>query len=476
MKNTIRRGSGVLMHISSLPGEYGCGSFGREAYNFVDMLERGGFTAWQTLPFCLPDEYGSPYKSASAFSTNPYFIDLPTLAKEGLLTEEELWGARQKTPYLLELDRFESERMPLLARAASRADERLKVAVNEYAEGEPRIAEYCRWAAENLPTYGSEDAEFFRRFCEYQFFVQWSRIKTYANAKGIRIIGDIPIYLDCASCDAELHPELFMLDGSGKPTAVAGCPPDNFSEDGQLWGNPIYDWTAMALDGFGWWRERVSFCFKFFDVLRIDHFRAIEAYWSIPAKAETAKEGKWVKGPGMPFVQAIRSAAGDGEIIAEDLGASTPGLEAFMSEAGLPCMRIMQFGEYDGDPSDPHMSFNFPHACVAYTGTHDNNTVLGWAYELSAEKRRRLFDYCSYGGSDICEGCASVIRSLFASPANMAVLPFQDLHLYGKDTRMNTPGVAKGNWIYRATPDAVQNVDVKYWRELNFVTARGTNK
>ncbi|MBQ1933708.1 MAG: 4-alpha-glucanotransferase, partial [Clostridia bacterium] len=236
MKNIIRRGSGVLMHISSLPGEYGCGSFGREAYNFVDMLERGGFTAWQTLPFCLPDEYGSPYKSASAFSTNPYFIDLPTLAKEGLLTEEELWGARQKTPYLLELDRFESERLPLLARAASRADEGLKAAVNKYAEGEPRIAEYCRWAAENLPRYGSEDTEFFRRFCEYQFFVQWSRIKTYANAKGIRIIGDIPIYLDCASCDAELHPELFMLDGSGQPTAVAGCPPDNFSEDGQLWG------------------------------------------------------------------------------------------------------------------------------------------------------------------------------------------------------------------------------------------------
>ena len=476
MKNTSSRGSGILLHISSLPGDYGCGSFGKEAFRFVDMLENGGFCAWQTLPFCLPDEYGSPYKSASAFSTNPYFIDLPTLAAEGLITAEELEGAKQRTPYLLELDDFESRRMPLLAKAASRASDELRTAVNSYAESEPRIAEYCLWASENLPAYGSEDVEFFRRFCEYEFYIQWQRVKTYANAKGIRIIGDIPIYLDASSCDAELHPELFMLDGSGKPKAVAGCPPDNFSEDGQLWGNPIYDWTAMALDGFGWWRERIGFCFKFFDVLRIDHFRAIEAYWSIPAKVESAKEGAWVKGPGMPFVQAIRSAAGDGEIIAEDLGTSTPGLEAFMKESGLPCMRLMQFGEYDGTASDPHMSYNYPHACVAYTGTHDNNTLLGWVYELSEEKRRRVFDYCSYGGNDLSEGCASVIRMLFTSPANMAILPFQDLHLYGKDTRMNTPGVAKGNWTFRATRNAIETVDVKYWRELNFVTARGTNR
>ncbi|MBR6741825.1 MAG: 4-alpha-glucanotransferase [Clostridia bacterium] len=471
MEHTLKRSSGVLLHISSLPGKYGCGSFGKEALDFVDILARCGFSYWQTLPFCLPDEHGSPYKSASAFSTNPYFIDLPTLFADGLITEDELKGAEQKNPYLLELEGFEKRRMPLLAKAAGRADGALREKINSYAESEPKIKEYCAWAADNLPDYDSSDTEFFRRFCEYEFFTQWTKIKEYANARGIRIIGDIPIYLDLESCDVQLHPELFMLDGKGRPLAVAGCPPDEFSAEGQLWGNPIYDWTAMAREGFGWWRERVDFCFRFFDVLRIDHFRAVEAYWSIPANAETAAEGKWEKGPGMPFVQALRTSA-SGDIIAEDLGVSTPGLEAFMKECGLPSMRIMQFGEYSGDAYDPHMTYNFPANCVAYTGTHDNNTLLGWAYELSAEKRRRLFDYCSYSGENINEGCAAVIRTLFTSPASVAILPFQDLLLYGKDTRMNTPGVKNGNWTYRATYDAVSKINIEHFSWLNSISAR----
>jgi len=461
------------MHISTLPGDYGCGSFGKEALAFVDLLSACGFSAWQTLPFCLPDTYGSPYKSASAFSTNPFFIDLPTLCEQGLLFPSELEAAKQHTPYAVEFERLEKERLELLATAARRADNDLIFAVDEYIKNHPRIGEYCKWAADNLPApVSADDKVFFRCFCEYQFYVQWKKIKEYANSKGIRIIGDIPIYVDISSCDARLHPELFRLDGGGNPLEVAGCPPDAFSEEGQLWGNPIYDWNVMAQTGFSWWRERVSFCFSFFDVLRIDHFRAIEAYWSIPFSADSAKEGEWKPGPGMPFVHALRSAAGNGEIIAEDLGAMTPGLLAFMKDADLPCMRIMQFGEYDGDSGDLHMPFNFPRKSVAYTGTHDNNTILGWAYELAPEKRSAVFRYCGYNGDNIGEGCGAVIRTLFTSPSEIAILPFQDLLLYGKDTRMNTPGVPKGNWTYRATHAAVASVDIPYWRELNRISAR----
>lgn len=466
MKNDTRR-SGVLLHISSLPGDYGCGSFGRSALAFIDLLSDCGFSLWQTLPFCLPDGFGSPYKTVSAFSTNPFFIDLPTLFEEGLLTREELDGARQKTPFAVEFDRLRTERLPLLARAASRADPSLRRAVNAYVDTHPRIAEYCEFAEHHLPPVsGCEDAVFFQRFCEYEFDRQWQSIRTYAKQKGVRIIGDIPIYVDGNSCDALLHPELFL------PKEVAGCPPDNFSPDGQLWGNPIYNWDAMAKNGFSWWRDRVSFCFRFFDILRIDHFRAIEAYWSIPADAETAAEGRWVKGPGMPFVHALRSASGVGEIIAEDLGAYTPGLAAFMKQSQLPGMRLMQFGGYNGNPEDEHMPYNYPHRCVAYTGTHDNNTLLGWVYECTPELRRRFFDFCGYEGDDINAGCRAAIRTLFVSSAGTTILPFQDLLLYGKDTRMNTPGTAGGNWTYRATDTAVAAVDRAYFHKLNTVSAR----
>lgn len=466
-KNETRR-SGVLLHISSLPGEYGCGSFGKNALVFLDLLADCGFSLWQTLPFCIPDGFGSPYKTASAFSTNPFFLDLPTLYEEGLITKGELDSARQKTPYLMEFDRFERERLPLLARASARADSALRRAVNRYAEEHPRIAEYCEFAARELPPVPDAEGDpvFFRRFCEYEFDRQWQKIHAYAAKKGIRIVGDIPIYVDGKSCDALLHPELFL------PDQVAGCPPDSFAVNGQLWGNPIYNWEAMSKNGFSWWRDRISFCFRFFDILRIDHFRAIEAYWSIPSSAETAAEGTWVKGPGMPFVHALRSAAGSGEIIAEDLGAYTPGLAAFMEQAQLPGMRLMQFGGYDGDPTDEHMPFHYPHRCVAYTGTHDNNTLLGWAYECSPELRRRFFDYCGYTGEDIAEGCRAAIRTLFVSSAGTVILPLQDLLLYGRDTRMNIPGTAAGNWTYRATDAALAAVDRSYFRKLNRLSAR----
>ena len=455
------------MHISSLFGNYSSGSFGEEARYFIDFLSDSGFGYWQVLPFCMPDECSSPYKSYSSFGANPFFVDLPSLYEAGLLTAEELMGARQRTPYLCEYERMREERVELLAAAAGRIKDRS--AVIAFAEEHPRLNEAasflalleensgCRWQ-EWKCFEPSLDRLFVWQFIQYAFFKQWQQIRAYANSKGVKIIGDIPIYVALDSADVYFHREDFQLDGRGYPTSVAGVPPDYFSEDGQLWGNPLYDWDRMERDGFTFWRERIAYSLELFDGVRIDHFRGFESYFSIPSDAVSAKAGHWVAGPREKIVDAIKDVAGDKLIIAEDLGDITDEVRALLDYSGFPGMRVFQFA-FLGDPVTPHLPHNYDRNCIAYSGTHDNNTLLGYVWEMDEAARADVFDYCGNVSGDFSEGVASIKRTLLASGAPVVIFPIQDVLGFGADTRMNTPGVAEGNWAYRITRDQLDSID-----------------
>jgi len=476
----IKRQSGVLLHISSLHGEYSIGSFGKPAFEFIDFLAECGFSYWQVLPFCIPDACGSPYKSEASFAGNPYFIDLPLLALEGLLTKNELEAAKQKTPYLAESERLSLEREALLRLAASRAENRDEIL--RFAASRPEIDNACRFLALKKANGGvawqdftvfdySVDDYFYFAFTQFHFWRQWQAIKTYANAKGISVIGDIPIYVAGDSADVFYHRNQFLLDENGHPTAVAGVPPDYFAKEGQLWGNPLYNWRQMKRDNFSWWRARLAFMLELFDGVRIDHFRAFAGFWSVPATASSAKEGKWVKGPGMALVKALQEVAGEKLIIAEDLGDITDDVRRLVEKSGFPGMRVLQFA-FLGDPATPHLPHNYEENCVAYTGTHDNNTLLGYVWELDPETRARLLEYCGHTDPDWNGGYDAVLRTLWQTRARLVILPVQDLLLFGADTRMNTPGKSEGNWRYRITADQLLSLDTKKYRRLNELYGR----
>ena len=464
----MRRGSGVLLHISSLPGSYGIGSLGEDARRFVDFLQDCGFTYWQTLPFCMTDAFNSPYKSFSAFSVNPFFIDLPDLYGKGLLTEAELEKARQKTPYACEFERLHKERMPLLAAAAGRAltDQGWRTEIEAFLKDRPHVRNFCRFMKEK-DDFGYD----VWAFTQYIFFLQWKDLRAYANAAGIEIIGDIPIYVDADSADLWANPELFQLDRDGRPACVAGVPPDYFSEDGQLWGNPLYDWDKMRRDGYRWWRERMAWMFELFDGVRIDHFRAFESYFSVPADAKTAKEGRWVKGPGRDFIDCLKETAAERLIIAEDLGIITDEVKKLVEYSGFPGMRVLQFGFLDNADS-PHLPHNYRKNTAAYTGTHDNNTLLGYVWELDPATRQRLLDYCGYEGDNWDACYDAILKMMLASHADLAVFPVQDLLHYGADTRMNRPGLGEGNWSYRVTWDQLDRIERRTWRYWNELYGR----
>ncbi len=471
------RSSGILMHISTLPGRYGCGTFGKEAYEFVDFLADSGFHIWQTLPFGVPDQYGSPYKSYSAFAGNPYFIDLDTLAQDGLLTTDELRSAEQASPYLCEFERLAAERLPLLRKAAERFTD-WKTA-KQLVAGYPHLSAYCTFMALKAANPDTEWRAFqapadpvevdLHIFLQYTFLTQWSRLKAYANSRGISIVGDIPIYVDYDSADVWESPELFQLGADLRPEAVAGVPPDYFSPDGQLWGNPLYNWEKMAEDGYRWWQDRMRWQLTLFDGIRIDHFRGLSAYFSVPADAKTAKDGHWIPGPGLPFVKAIKKVSRGKLIIAEDLGDIDQDVVELLSASGLPGMRVFQFAFLSEDSI--HKPHCYPENCIAYSGTHDNNTLLGYLWELDDHTRRDMLDYCGHRG-DWQSGCDTVLRTLLRSAAGRVIFPIQDILGYGADTRMNTPGVATGNWAYRVTADQLASIDRGYWTHLNRMYGR----
>lgn len=480
MENKMKRGSGVLLPVFSLPGDYGCGSFGDEAKSFVDFLVKGGFSYWQVLPFCMVDPCNSPYQSYSAFGGNPYFVDLPTLHRQGLLTGEELASARQKMPYSCEYDRLIRERMPLLRRAASRVQDRC--AILNFIAGNRHLEQFCRFMALKSANGGKPWHEwtvqepqaeevFAWQFTQYAFFSQWREIKAYANDRGIGIIGDIPIYVSYDSCDVWADRALFQLDRDGRPLCVAGVPPDYFSEDGQLWGNPLYDWNRMAADGFSWWDERIRHMFTLFDGVRIDHFRGFDTYWSVPYGAATAKEGSWIPGPGRALVDVLKTAAEGHFLIAEDLGESSESVDALLQYSGFPGMRVMQFA-FESEDDNRHLPHNYPENCIAYTGTHDNNTLLGYVWALDEAHRKTMLEYCGFTEANWDRGYDSIIRTLFESHAGIVILPVQDLLGFGSDTRYNLPGTDTGNWLFRVTGAQLAGIDSRKYHRLNALYRR----
>ena len=465
------RGSGILMHITSLPGPYGIGTFGKHAFAFVDFLEKAGQTHWQLLPL-NPTGYGdSPYQSCSSFAGNPYLIDLELLQLEGLLlpgeTEALLWSEQpDRVDYGLQY----KNRLKLLELAYRRFSDReaLDSFCNENSMWLPDFALYmalkdrfggtpwyrwdeglrCRdadaiWQARQ--TMG--DRIRFYCFVQYLFYKQWNDLRCYAKEKGISIIGDVPIYVPLDSVEVWCSPEQFQLDETLTPTEVAGCPPDAFSEDGQLWGNPLYRWDVMAQDGFDWWIRRLGAAGKLFDVVRLDHFRGFEAYWSVPYGDGTARNGKWVKGPGMAFVDAVKKALPNLEMIAEDLGFLTQEVLDLRDDSGWPGMKVLEFAFDSREPSD-YLPHTYIQNTICYTGTHDNMTLRQWFETASPE----TVEYAAaYMGLSWREGYVwGAIRTAMSSVSRLCVIPMQDYLELGGEARMNFPGTLGNNWVWRA--------------------------
>lgn len=496
----LKRSSGILLHISSLMGPYGTGCFGRDAIRFIDFLNEAGFRAWQVLPFTIPDSCNSPYKSVSAFAGNPYFIDPEQLFEEDLLTAEELESCKAASPYAVDFTALHQQRAKIFKAAFSRCDAALKEKIDAWRLTQPWVEDFALYTA--LQEESGKDwihwAEPLRRrepaameearrrlksaidqavFLQYLFFTQWQKIREHAHAQGIEIVGDMPIYVSYESADVWSNQQLFDLDETGAPSAEAGVPPDYFSETGQRWGNPLYDWDAMKKEGYQWWIRRIQHAHTLFDQIRIDHFRGFSAYWAVPTAAESAKEGAWRQGPGMDFFNVLFQQFDRDRLIAEDLGVRDEALEKLLEESGLPGMRVLQFA-FLGQDDGMHLPHNYLPNTVAYTGTHDNNTLLGYLWELTPENRRYCLDYCGYSGTDWKDGGAhnpairAILRTLWASPARLIVLPVQDLLGYGGDTKMNRPGVAEGNWSYRLTEEAFSQLDAQAYRRLSLLYNR----
>ena len=470
------RKSGILMHISSLPGPYGVGSLGAAAYAFVDFLVAAGQSYWQILPL-NPTGFGdSPYQSFSTFAGNHYLIDLDTLVSQGLLLPEELqgidWGG---DPGRVDFGRLYTERTRLLKLAHSRftedeafenfvrdnvlwlEDYALFMAIKEHFHGR----DWQCWSVSllmRLPpvmdAYREElrDAIRFQYFLQYQFFRQWKALRAYANGRGIKIIGDVPIYVPLDSADVWAEPELFQLDASRRPKVVAGCPPDSFSADGQLWGNPIYDWPRHHDERYHWWIRRMKAAARMYDVVRFDHFRGFESYWAVPADAKTAASGAWQKGPGMDFVGAIKKALPDLQIIAEDLGFVTEEVRQLLRDSGYPGMKVMEFAFDTREPSArDYLPHRYPVNSVVYSGTHDNLTLQQWFDEAAPEDVRSAWDYL---GLNEQEGPVwGMIRGAMGSVSKLCIIQMQDYLEIGAEGRMNHPGtLTTANWTWRANP------------------------
>ena len=469
------RGSGILLHISSLPSPHGIGTLGKAAYDFADFLHAAGQRYWQLLPLG-PTSYGdSPYQSFSTFAGNPYFIDLDLLAEEGLLDKEDLaaadWG---NDPRYVDYGKIYEVRFDVLRRAFLRGRERDREAVERFQAENPWLKNYALYMAvkahfgmkswlewpdeairvrapEAVARYEKELAEdvAFYTYLQYLFFKQWGELREYIHSLGIRIIGDLPIYVAMDSADVWAEPEFFQLGEGNIPTEVSGVPPDYFSADGQLWGNPLYDYDRMRQDGFGWWIRRVEGASRLFDVIRIDHFRGLESYWAVPYGAETAREGRWRKGPGMDLVGVLTQWFHGLDIIAEDLGFLTPEVHQLLRDSGLPGMKVLEFAFDAREPSN-YLPHTYERNCVCYVGTHDNETVMQW---LAAADPADVTYARKYLGLSEAEGYHwGIIRGGMSSVADTFVAQMQDYLALGAEGRMNAPGTACDNWRWRLLP------------------------
>ena len=460
------------MHISSLPSPYGIGTLGKAAYDFADFLHRAGQRYWQILPIG-PTSYGdSPYQSFSTCAGNPYFIDLDLLEQDGLLTREEIdavdWGTDAgRVDYGFQY----SVRFDLLYNAYLRGRDRDADALREFRDANPWVEEYAlymalkrsnsmqsweHWpeeirlrrpgAADTYATVLAEDTNFFI-YLQFLFFRQWNRLRDYVHGLGIRIIGDLPIYVPYDSCDVWANPQLFQLDEGGLPTGVAGVPPDYFSEDGQLWGNPLYNWGAMRADGYRWWMQRIAAAGRLFDVIRIDHFRGLESYWSVPYGDVNARRGHWVKGPGQDFIDAVHRRFPELHLIAEDLGFLTPEVIELQRNSGYPGMKLLEFAFDPREPSN-YLPHRYTTNCICYSGTHDNETLVQWLDGASPETVQYVQEYL--GLRDRSECVSGILRAGMASVADVFIAQLQDYLELGAEARMNEPGtLSTKNWSWR---------------------------
>lgn len=472
-----KRGCGVLLHPTSLPGPGGIGSLGTDARRFVDLLADMGMSYWQVLPLTPPACGNSPYSAFSAFAGNPLLIDLDQIALDGDLPVI----CCEDSPDDISVD-FEAvyeKKMGLLKAAGTTFLENeaapLKQEFWDFCDRSPWLHNFAlfmalkhkykgksweKWPADlallTPEKYEKASVELgadigVQKYIQWQFFRQWSGLRAYAAGKGVAIIGDIPIFVGYDSADVWSHRELFLLDSKGKPTVVAGVPPDYFSATGQLWGNPLYDWEMMGQQKYAWWIERFQAMFDLFDVIRVDHFRGFEAAWQVPAGKKTAINGTWVNAPGAALFDTIFAALGKLPIIAEDLGVITPEVVVLRDRYDFPGMKIVQFA-FDSGPLNPYLPHNHQKKSVVYTGTHDNDTTVGWYDSLSDTQRSRVDGYVGGRGDDTVE---CILRLVLMSVADTAIVPLQDLFQLGSEARMNVPGAAFGNWGWRFTWDMV---------------------
>lgn len=485
------RKSGILLHISSLPSRFGIGRMGKAAYDFVDFLKASETAYWQILPLS-PTSYGdSPYQSFSVNAGNPYFIDFVMLEEEGLLTHEDyanmLW---QRTGDSVDYELLYRSNITVLRRAFARfqakppkayakfksaqkhwlPDYALFMALKDQHDGKPwyewesDLAMRCKKAIEQAKKELAEEIELYS-FIQYIFTQQWQALKAYANRNQVEIIGDMPIYVAYDSADVWVSPELFALDENKQPVEVAGCPPDPFSPTGQLWGNPLYDWDYHKKTGYKWWISRLSYAASLYDMIRIDHFRGFESYYAIPYGSETAEKGRWRKGPNKALFLAVKKELGDLNIIAEDLGFITPGVRRMLKALKYPGMKVLQFG-FDSDPANEHLPHNFQSPnCVAYTGTHDNETLRGWLESANKKTIKYAKKYLRVTKKSHIPD--AMVACCWQSIADLAVAQMQDFLHEDKSCRMNTPSVLGGNWQYRTestdfTPELAASI-----RKLN---------
>ena len=489
-----QRECGVLLPISSLPSKYGIGCFSKSAFEWIDFLQESGQTCWQILPLG-PTSYGdSPYQSFSTFAGNPYFISLEDLIEEGVLTEKECdavdFGSREDD---VDYEKIYKGRYKLLRKAYERSDisknpdfvrfqqeqahwlgdYALFMAVKDRFEGIPwtEWAEDIRLRWNNALDYYRKELYFeieFQEYMQFKFYEQWAKLKAYANRRGIRIIGDIPIYVAMDSADTWANPGLFKLDENNEPTQVAGCPPDGFSATGQLWGNPLYRWDVHKNTGFEWWIKRLAHCFNMYDVVRIDHFRGFDEYYAIPYGDKDAKRGWWEKGPGMDLFRTVSYRLGHKDIIAEDLGFMTDSVKRLVEESGYPNMKVIEFAfdERDTGNASDYLPHNYTNNCVVYTGTHDNDTLMQWYEGLSVAAKRKVRRFLKRQG--IKQGSVKdrLLTYTFRSRAEYAIIPMADILGLGEEGHINTPGtVGSPNWEWRITDFTQAKKELKHYRK-----------
>lgn len=491
------RECGILLPISSLPSHYGIGAFSKEAYEFTDMLAEAGQQYWQILPLG-PTGYGdSPYQSFSAFAGNPYFIDLESLIQEGLLTREECEAVDfGNNPRYIDYEKMYYGRFPVLRKAFDRWKEKGSLSKEKLST---ETEEYCFYMAvknhfqgkcwaewdedirmrkpEAVEKYEKEleDDICFYEFQQLKFQEQWNKLKKYANEKGIKIIGDIPIYVAFDSADSWFHPELFQFDEKRMPIGVAGCPPDGFSATGQLWGNPLYDWEYHKKTGYAWWIKRMAYCFRLYDMVRVDHFRGFDEYYAIPYGEETAVKGEWEKGPGLELFETIKEKLGSLDIIAEDLGFLTPSVLKLVEDTGFPGMKVLEFAFY-ADGKSTYLPYHYKENSVVYTGTHDNDTLKSWYETMQPWDREFVHRYLGNYHTKPEEIHWDIIRAAMASVAKLAVIPLQDYLGLGREARMNEPSTLGLNWKWRMFPGEFSHELAEKCRDMAWVFGRYKNK